>query len=195
MNPNLSHYLLATYEHSEYQRILFGVLKRLHVDYYHPERADFEQEGRLIMAEALCQFERVHVEPTTDRDQTCCLYIYQRLYWRLLDRLRVQQHRSEHIQFSLDQLNDPEREENTANSLLKIFQDPGVERQFCRCETDQFFRTLLGRLTIQQRRYLELLYLGYQPGEIAERLQISKQAVSNLRRRVINSGRALLNGG
>lgn len=195
MNPNFSNNITATYQNQEYQRIIFGVLKRLHIDFYHPDRPDFEQDARLIMAQAMEQFENVHVEPTADRQKARNLYLYQHLYWRLLDRLRAQQRQRERIQLSIDQESSFENNENSSISLEKIFRDFAADRQFCRCETDQFFRTLLTHLTVQQRRYLELLYLGYQPSEIAERLHISKQAVTNLRRRVINCGRALLNDG
>lgn len=195
MNPNFSNNLTATYQNPEYQRIIFGVLKRLHIDFYHPDRADFEQDARMIMAQAMEQFENVHVEPTADRQKARNLYLYQHLYWRLLDRLRTQQRQRERIQLSIDQESNFQNNENSSISLEKIFRDFAADRQFCRCETDQFFRTLLTHLTVQQRRYLELLYLGYQPSEIAERLHISKQAVTNLRRRVINCGRVLLNDG
>lgn len=195
MNPNFRNYLAETYDNPEYQRIIFGVLKRLHINFYHPERPDFEQEARLIMAQAMDNFESVHVEPTTDRQKARNLYLYQHLYWRLLDRLRVQQRQRERIQLSIDQESNSQNDESASISLEKIFRDFSADRQFSRCETDHFFKTLLNHLTTQQRRYLELLYLGYQPNEIAARLHISKQTVTNLRRRVIKCGRALLNDG
>lgn len=193
MNQELNYYLTIVSQNVEYQRIIYGVLKRLHIYPYHPYRADYEQEAHLIMSLALQDFHE-HNHKCTDAKKVG-LFLYQRLYWRLLDRLRAEQIQRNHIQFSIDQINDDHHDEEMPNMFSKIFHDQSVDRQFCHCEINQFFQQLLPLLTNQQRRYLELVYLDYSPAEIAERLHISQQAVSNLRRRVIKCGRTLLNEG
>lgn len=192
MNLSLSEYLTSTYTDQELNRIIYGVLKRLHINFYHPDRADFEQDARIIMAEGMLQFERLVVEPTNGKQQARNVYLYQHLYWRLLDKLKAQQRQQEHIQLSIDQCNG---EDDEQKSLEKIFQDLSAEHHFARCETNLFFATLLKRLTPNQRRYLQMIYLGYTGSEIADRLQISRQGVANLRRRVIIAGRQLLKEG
>lgn len=193
MNEELNYYLTMTYQNVEYQRIIYGVLKRLHIHYYHPNRADYEQEAHLIMASALIQLKSINFDSAKIKE--VYLFLYQRLYWRLLDKLRVDQVQRQHIQFSIDQVNQDNNGEDLPNMFSKIFRDDSVDQQFCRCEINQFFQQLIPLLTDQQRRYLELVYLDYSTSEIAERLQISRQAVSNLRRRVIECGRTLLNEG
>lgn len=190
MHPEFRNYLSETYTNPECQRIIYGVLKRLHINYYHQERADFEQDARLLMAEAMVQFAATHVEPVIDRDQVRNLYLYQHLYWRLLDKIRARQRQALHHQLSIDQFSASDDDQLQLEKILKDF---SAERFFVKCETDEFFTTLIKQLTTKQRRYLQMIYLGYSQSEIADRLQISKQAVANLRRRVIESGRRLLN--
>lgn len=45
MNQKLNYYLTIISQNVEYQRIIYGVLKRLHIHSYHPYRADYEQEA------------------------------------------------------------------------------------------------------------------------------------------------------
>lgn len=192
MNSVFSDNLAATYTNPEFNRIVFGVLKRLHINYYHPDRTDFEQDARILMAEAMIKFEETVVKPAADRQKARNLYLYQHLYWRLLDRLKAEQAKREHIQLSIDQESSDSDEQKT---FEKIFQDPSTDRQFAACETDLFFACLLKRLTSEQRRYVQMIYLGYTGPEIAKRLGISRQGVANLRRRVIQAGQQLLKEG
>lgn len=189
MTFNLNDYLQTTYTDPECQRIIFGVLKRLHISYYCPDRADFEQDARLIMAKAMQRFDSTHSNLPSQHNHARYLYLYQHLYWRLIDRLRVQKRRTAQIQMSLDK-----DFANTAAQIQqeKILQDFAAEHEFTKLEINNFLQTLISQLTTQQRRYLQLLYLGYKPSEIADRLGISRQAVANLRRRIIKIGRHLV---
>ena len=189
MTLNLNDYLQTTYTDPECQRIIFGVLKRLHISYYQPDRADFEQEARLIMAKAIQRFDSTHSNLSSDHKSARYLYLYQHLYWRLIDRLRVQKRQTEQIRMSLDK-----DFANTAAQIQqeKILQDFAAEHEFTKREIHNFLQILITQLTTQQRRYLQLLYLGYKPSEIADRLGISRQAVANLRRRIIKIGRQLV---
>lgn len=189
MTLNLNDYLQTTYTDPECQRIIFGVLKRLHIYYYHPDRTDFEQEARMIMAKAMQRFDTTHSKLPSQHGHARYLYLYQHLYWRLIDRLRVQKRQTEQIQMSLDK-----DFANTAAQIQqeKILQDFAAEHEFTKREIHNFLQILITQLTTQQRRYLQLLYLGYKPSEIADRLGISRQAVANLRRRIIKIGRQLV---
>lgn len=191
MNPNFNYYLTATYHNQEYQRMINGVLKRLHITSYHPQRTDYEQEAHLLMATALCQL----TSAVRNDQQACNVYLYQRLFWRLLDQVRADQTYRSHIQLSIDQINQDDSASDGHVMLENIFHDWTADRQFCQCEINHFLQQLIQQLTDQQRRYLELVYLDYSPTKIAERLRISRQAVANLRQRVINCGRSLLNEG
>lgn len=186
MQPELGKNLEETYTNQKLNRIIYGALKRLHINFYHPNRANFEQDACLIMAQAMMDFDQL--DSTTSRN----VYLFQRIYWRLLDQLRAEQKKKEHAALSYDQLNATDDSEK---SLEKIFRDFSAEHHFTRCETDLFYAQLIERLTPQQRRYLQMLHLGYNGPEIAERLGISRQAVANLRKRVIIAGCQLLNEG
>lgn len=186
MNPEISQNIALTYTNDEFNHIIFGVLKRLHIDFYHPERADLEQEARIIMAESMVKFDHDHQSACDERERN--LYLYQSLYWRLLDRLRRTQRNHERVDLSLDQeFGDEEKYQ-----MQKIMQDFSAEAAFDRLEMNHFFTKLLSSLSTQQRRYVQFVYLGYTNTEIAKRMHISKQAVTNLRRRVIECGRKLL---
>ena len=189
MTLNLNDYLQTTYTDPECQRIIFGVLKRLHISYYQPDRADFEQEARLIMAKAIQRFDSTHSNLSSDHKSARYLYLYQHLYWRLIDRLRDQTRQTDQIRMSLDT-----DFADTAAQIQqeKILQDFAAEHEFTKREIHNFLQILITQLTIQQRRYLQLLYLGYKPSEIADRMGISRQAVANLRRRIIKTGRQLV---
>ncbi|WP_251546447.1 helix-turn-helix domain-containing protein [Limosilactobacillus caecicola] len=181
----ISDYLKETFDNQEYQKILFGVLKRLHIDYYHPERADFEQEARLVMANELT---RLAHQPAEQQPTNLNLHLYQHLYWRLLDQLRRAQRHQEREPVSLDQ----SQEDDEKLSLTALLSDEQAGYAFETCELRQFWQRLLKELTPNQIRYLKLVASGYSQKEIAERLHISRQAVSNLRQRVICQGRKLM---
>lgn len=181
----LNDYLQTTYEDPECQRIIFGVLKRLHINHFHPERADYEQEARIIMAKGMLRYDTTHRGNSNAR----YLYLYQHLYWRLIDCLRAQKRRLQQIEMSLDKDYD---DLNAQLQQEKILQDFAAEHEFTKREMDQFMKKFLERLTPQQRRYIQMLYLGYRPSEIATRLGISRQAVANLRRRIIDVGQHLV---
>lgn len=186
MHPELGNNLEKTYTNGELNRIIYGVLKRLHINFYHPNRADYEHEARLIMAEAM--IDSAKLNHVTNRN----VYLFQRVYWRLLDQLRTENKKKAHINLSFDQLND---EDDAEKSLEKILRDFSADHHFVQCETELFFAQLIKRLTPHQRRYLQMIHLGYTGPEIAERLNISRQAVANLRQRVIIAGRQLLKEG
>ncbi|WP_295731039.1 sigma-70 family RNA polymerase sigma factor [uncultured Limosilactobacillus sp.] len=178
----LNDYLKTTYQDTECQCIIFGVLKRLHIDHYHPDRPDYEQEARLIMARGMLSYDTQHRSEHHDDHPRYC-YLYQHLYWRLIDQLRNQTRRRQQIEMSLD------KEFADCDAQMqqeKILRDLTAEVKFINCEISQLMRSLLQQLTPQQRRYVQMLYLGYRPSEIATRLGISRQAVANLRKRVIN---------
>lgn len=119
MNQKLNYYLTIISQNVEYQRIIYGVLKRLHIHSYHPYRADYEQEAHLIMTLELQDFHEQNFSQSDTKEVD--LFLYQRLYWSLLEKLRAEQIQRHDIQFSIDQINDDHHDEEAPNMLSKIF--------------------------------------------------------------------------
>ena len=117
----------------------------MNIHRYHPYRADYEQEAHLIMALALQDFHEQNFNQADAKEDV--LFLYQWMYWRLLNKLRAEQIHRQHIQFSIDQINDDHHDEEVPNMLSKIFHDQSVDHQFCHCEINQFFQQLLPLLT------------------------------------------------
>lgn len=175
-----NYYLQMTYQDPDLQSIIFGVLKRLHIDPGHCDRADLVQEARLTVATALVELEKVDLEMRQRN-----IYIYQKVYWRLLDILRRINYLHSHTCFSIDSESDPEYFQN----LMKDF---STNTSFCWCERRTIMKLLVSKLTLQQRKYINLCCIDYSDGEIAHHLGISKQVVANLRKRIIDKGRKLI---
>jgi RNA polymerase sigma factor (sigma-70 family) len=79
-------YLIA----DDHQVVVYGVLKRLHVYPWQTNYADLKQEGFLVFAQKYNQY------PGIDADKPRLAYLYQAVYWHLLDILRKQTRIQQH---------------------------------------------------------------------------------------------------
>jgi RNA polymerase sigma factor (sigma-70 family) len=154
---------------STYQTIIFGTLKHLHQSPSQANWDDLVQEARLALAYKLVAIE--------DEKQTTHSYLYQCVYWRVLDLLRTYQ-RAQALQLAA-----PSDDQHPA------YIDRYMEQVYERHENDQLFNQLKTVLTTQQQAYLDLLLQGYSDTEIALCWHCSRQAVHSIRQRMIKRGR------
>ena len=71
----------------EHEKVIYGVLKRLHVSRQDPDYEDLVVEGQIAFAQAYCAYCQAHDSVT---EEAVMPYIYQKVKWRLLDLLRKQ---------------------------------------------------------------------------------------------------------
>ena len=175
IDPHLFQCALAQTYEPAYQSIIYGALKHLHVDYGHPLREDLAQEARLVMAAEMARLTASgDLLPATVLGPR----LYRRISWRILDALR-HDYRGQQLT-----INDPDAGYLTPDPR----QDADINEG--RCFLDQLADQLTGR----QHEYLTWVMQDLPDAVIARRMGISKQAVANLRARVIAQGRRCLDG-
>lgn len=153
--------------HPAYQALIFGALKNLHQSPLQENWDDLVQEARLALASKLM---------LSDKGQINHSYLYQCIYWRILDLLRSQQRRQS-------------RQTSASADQELTFIDYQMARVYARHGNDRLFNQLKPMLTRQQQAYLDLLLSGYGDTEIALQWHCSRQAVNKLRQRIIKKGR------
>ncbi len=72
---------------AEHEKVIYGVLKHLHVSRQDPDYEDLVVEGQIAFAQAYCAYCQAHDSVT---EEAVMPYIYQKIKWRLLDLLRKQ---------------------------------------------------------------------------------------------------------
>lgn len=176
-NVDFKNALLKTSSPS-YQRLIFAVLRRLHQSPVQSNWDDLVQEARIILAQKLIT-QKLKTHQTKEE---LFPYLYQCVYWRVLDILRSRQRRLVR-QMSID--------DNASQPHI----DYHAQISFSHCEHDRLLNQLRPILTKQQEAYLCLLFAGYSDTEIALRWHCSRQAVSNIRKRIIEKGRRFFRNG
>jgi RNA polymerase sigma factor (sigma-70 family) len=156
-----------------HEQLIFGVLKRLHVTKASPHYDDLTQEGQIAFVEKYCQAKKAGKQA-----KALMVYIYQGVYWKLLDYLRKQASINQHVQPVASEDDDP----------LAVLADPNHTVQGY--ETNAFASQLREVLTPNEDQYLSLAMLGYNLTEIAAHCGVSRQTVykwrDRLRQKIIN---------
>lgn len=153
---------------AEHEKVIYGVLKHLHVSRQDPDYEDLVVEGQIAFAQAYCAYCQAHDSVT---EEAVMPYIYQKIKWRLLDLLRKQM-RTKQRECGL-----PEN----ADELWIV----------ANCQNDDvIIRDLLERLwnlcTPKERKFLELqLYSNLNLVKTAKMLEISRKTVYNYKRRIL----------
>lgn len=70
---------------AEHEKVIYGVLKHLHVSRQDPDYEDLVVEGQLVFAQAFCMYCESHA---IVKEAEVMPYLYQKIKWRLLDVLR-----------------------------------------------------------------------------------------------------------
>lgn len=153
---------------AEHEKVIYGVLKHLHVSRQDPDYEDLVVEGQIAFAQAYCAYCQAHDSVT---EEAVMPYIYQKIKWRLLDLLRKQT-RTKQRECGL-----PEN----ADELWIV----------ANCQNDDvIIRDLLERLwnlcTPKERKFLELqLYSNLNLVKTAKMLEISRKTVYNYKRSIL----------
>lgn len=153
----------------DHELVVFGVLKKLHVRQNHQYYDDLVQEGKMCFAEKYIQLINQDKQP-----ESGLVFIYQGVYWHLLDWLRKETRQSTGIEYSTDKQNDP----------LEDLMDDGHAVGFC--ETHILSHELMAMLNEREANYLRLAYeQGLNMTEIAKACGVSRKTVHGWRNRVI----------
>jgi RNA polymerase sigma factor (sigma-70 family) len=152
-----------------HEKIVYGALKKLHINTMSLEFDDFLQEARLAYAKAYVRFP----QDPGENDKKFHVYAYQAVYWRILDIIRFRQ-REKDVQ--ADELEDDEKQEaRWAHKPL------WVERIM----TDQLFKEVAELCTPAEQRFLKDCYIEQLSGaEIARKEGVSRQSVYKWRKSV-----------
>lgn len=167
--------------HNDRQRLIHGVLKGLYLRPSDSLYDDYFQDACLLFATAYVDFGR---EPLTDTEDFLH-FAYQRIRWRLLDRIRRARWQADNNELSLD---NPLLSE-TQKEILTI--DPHSADPAAGAAHKEVIRQLKQVATPKQRRYLHAVFdLGLSDSEIARRYHESRQTVYAWRQGVIKRARA-----
>lgn len=153
---------------AEHEKVIYGVLKHLHVSRQDPDYEDLVIEGQIAFAQAFCTYCQAHDSVT---EEAVMPYIYQKIKWRLLDLLRKKM-RTKQRECGL-----PEN----ASELWIV----------ANCQNDDVIvRDLLEGLwnlcTPKERKFLELqLYSNLNLVKTAKTLEISRKTVYNYKRSIL----------
>ncbi|MCP0887945.1 sigma-70 family RNA polymerase sigma factor [Ligilactobacillus sp. WILCCON 0076] len=142
-----------------HEKVIYGVLKRLHISPQHNNYEDLYMEGCLLFVQAYQNYVQTHERID---EHALLLFAYQKIRWGLLDILRRE---------SLHQ-----QRTGKLNNLLETIIDPlNLEEHYF---TSDKLNQLLKLCSWRERRYLDLRYRkDYSITEISQHLQVSRTAV------------------
>lgn len=155
-------------------RVVYGVLKRLHISPRHQDYEDLLSEGRLIYVEVFMEY----VTQIDDHDPAALRrYAYQRLYWRLLDYLRKKTATAQHQTSLPDHSTQPDPRIDLAGQL----------------ETTNLWQLIQTRLNQDERQlFNDLLTEPLNLTMLATKYQISRPTLYKRRRRLADKLRLSL---
>lgn len=145
----------------DHRAVVYGALKRLNVRPYHDYYEDLKQEGFIKFAQKYNQYDG------EDKEKQRLAYIYQGVYWHLLDLLR---HDSR------------DRQRN-----LAVMDNDDMDWQDCLRDPERFVENVDGAMLLtqlwkicdeKQRRYIRGSFeLGMTVTEIARHWRVSRKTV------------------
>lgn len=139
----------------DHQNVIYGAIKRLHIYRSYEAYDDLVQEGRLAFVRSYLKAP----EAVRKNEHKLLVYIYQGVYWHLLN--------------CLDQLRRKEEHQTEATTLP--IQATDLEPTM---ETNQLYQQLLSVLSPNERRYLTAAYVrGLNVSEMAREFEVSRKAI------------------
>ncbi|MCT3024675.1 sigma-70 family RNA polymerase sigma factor [Pediococcus pentosaceus] len=152
-----------------HEKIVYGALKKLHINTRSVEFDDFLQEARLVYAKAYVRFP----QDLQENDRQFHGYAYQAVYWRVLDIIRYRQKEKD---VQAVELEDDEKQE------ARWGHKPSwVERIM----SDQLFQEVYKLCTPAEKRFLKACYVEQLSGaEIARKEKVSRQSIYKWRKAV-----------
>ncbi|WP_283680483.1 sigma-70 family RNA polymerase sigma factor [Lentilactobacillus sp. Marseille-Q4993] len=159
----------------DHEVVIFGVLRRLHISPNHEYYDDMVQEGRMAFAEA---YLKCGDEDDTKRK---LVFIYQKVYWTMLNylkkQLRINGHRYEADDTNEDPLLD----------IPAMNDDPDLD---CKLQYEE----LMNQCTDKERQYLLAAYkYGMNFAEIAREYGVSRKTVYKWRDGLLKKAREISN--
>ncbi|MCV3741780.1 sigma-70 family RNA polymerase sigma factor [Lentilactobacillus hilgardii] len=152
----------------DHELIIYGVLKRLHVMKGNPLYDDMVQEGRLAFVNKYIQGINAEKKPNP-----FLAYIYQGVYWAMIDYMNKQRVSDGHIY-------EVTGDDNPLDEISDINQS--VERM----DGIALIETLSGLCTTNELKYLKCAYyLGMNVTEIAHYTGVSRVTVHKWRKNLI----------
>ena len=163
--------------------IVHGVLKSLGISPRRDDYDDFVQDAAIIFAQAYADYLQQTDQVENERDLMC--FAYQRMRWRLLDRLRRQQVEDHLFSYTIDN-------EETDSDYDDTMVDHSATAPFAHLETSDFLNYLYHHCPLVQQRYL-IAKLNHHLSDcqIAAEYHVSQAAVSQWRRGVITRAHRL----
>ncbi|WP_054656100.1 sigma-70 family RNA polymerase sigma factor [Lentilactobacillus kisonensis] len=150
----------------DHEKVVYGALKKLHINRSNPFYEDMVQEGMIAFVEKYMKAACLEKGP-----ENLLVYIYQGVYWKLLDYLRKQLTVNQHVQGLAGDKDDP---------LAEL---PDLKQTVADYELNAFSSELRRELTPNEAQYLTLaLDYGYNLTEIAKPCNVSRQTVHNWRK-------------
>ncbi|GAY72040.1 sigma-70 family RNA polymerase sigma factor [Lentilactobacillus kosonis] len=157
----------------DHEVVIFGVLRRLHISPNHEYYDDMVQEGRLTFVNA-------YLKAPKTNEKRQLVYIYQKVYWSMLDYLRKQSTVNDHKYVP---------DEPTANQD-ELFEIPTEHSYVGDCETQATFAELMDICTKDERHYLLAAYkYGLNVTEIADQRGVSRPTVYKWKRSVLQKAK------
>ncbi|KRK88000.1 sigma-70 family RNA polymerase sigma factor [Lentilactobacillus sunkii] len=152
----------------DHELVVYGVLKKLYIRRDNPYYDDLVQEGMVAFVEKYIQAIGLNKEP-----DSYLVFIYQGVYWYLLDYLRKEMRHRAGIEEPDDKTNLMEELEDKKKSVGYY-------------DTHILSDELMKQLTSDETRYLTLAYdYGMNISEIARECEASRTTVYQWRRGVI----------
>ncbi|TPR43663.1 sigma-70 family RNA polymerase sigma factor [Apilactobacillus micheneri] len=151
----------------DHRVVIFGVLKRLNIQRNTPQYDDLMQEGFIIFAKKYYQYQG------PDDDKQRLAYLYQGVYWHLLDQLRKASRNTQKIEFM-----SANNQDSWENQLID-------EYSF---ESELSHNELLNELwKISSKTERKLIYYSYYEGidnmrEISRQTHISTKTLNKWRK-------------
>ncbi|MCY9806339.1 sigma-70 family RNA polymerase sigma factor [Lentilactobacillus senioris] len=139
----------------DHQNVIYGAIKRLHIYRSYAEYDDLVQEGRLAFVRSYLK------APATahDDEHKLLVFIYQGVYWHLLNCLDQYRRKAEH------------QAETTTLPIQATDLEPTME-------TNQLYQQLLSVLSFNEQRYLTAAYIeGLNVTEMARQFEVSRKTI------------------
>lgn len=150
-----------------YTGIVYGVCKKLHFSFFHPDFEDFVQLGLMKLVDA---YETYPYPLEEEAPITFASFAYQRIYWHFLDTLRKEQKRM--------------KRECTLSEENNQLQTESVGQTHYFLETDLFKKLLCCLTPSEQELLLDLVFYEMTVTAAAKKYKVSRKTIYKRRKKI-----------
>ena len=151
---------------TQYEGIIYKVMKDLHVPRSHAQYEDFLQNGRIKLVEAY-----VEKSKQANFPEGFVGFAYRKVRWKLLDLLRKEQR---HI----------ERSAHWSDELNEVMSDVHTDMGTALCESEWVQQIWQALDAEEQRLIYEWAFVGSSVTDIAKKFGISRKTVYERRKKI-----------